>query len=79
MRVVVKTFSPDLSPQFLRMQRVQWVAHTVFEVSSASMAEDSHGLKSTLYTRPHCPYLIPQSSTFQAVVGLASAEAVPEV
>lgn len=66
-------------PQSHRMQRVNLVAqHAVFDISSASMAENSHGVKPTLPTYLHSHCLIPQSHTFQAVVGLDAAEAVPD-
>ena len=51
----------------------------VFDTSSAAMAENSHGLKPTLVTLLLYHYLIPQSPTFQAAVGLDGAEAVPDV
>ena len=52
------------------------------DTSSAAMAENSHGLKSTFVTLPDYhlyQYLIPQFPTFQAAVGLDGAEAVPDV
>lgn len=51
-------------PPTHRVQRVYLVAqHEVFDMSSAAMAEDFHGVKSFLPNDSHYHHLIPQLPT----------------